>query len=668
MKLYTTFILSLVFNVVFVQESGALSQKIDTTQINKLKLKRLDSLINVTKSNNQLKRMVGYYDEYIDLAIKSQQHQEAINKGIKVIYYVNNYFGQRKKAFKIIEKLEKIKHHVNDSFLLGSIYLKKGGIFFNGKNYNKAIDNYSLAINTFTHKDSIHTADALFFRGQAYYNINNFYKALSSFEHALDYYTNLGDTAYTFYTKSSIINIHGVNNLIEKTIKERQKLIDEKIKQSFTQGLSNDYLNLAKDYKNNKQFDQQEFYLKKAVSIAENEKDEFHNLSFIYCDIAQYYLEIDNFSKATFYFQKAQDNVKSNENDNFYYFQKLKSFYLFKTGALAEALILAENNLKEAIQQNYTQNIIDANKLLYKIHKAQNNLPKALNYYTSYNKIKDSLFNREKLNILYYYQTQHETKLKEQKIIEQKADINNLKKDKKNKQLLFLVLSLSSIFIIVLIYFFLNHLYLKRKQKLQNSYSQNLLSFLDNERKRVSKDMHDSLGHKLLLVKNQVLLNKDQKSCKLIDDAINEIRVISRNLQPLQIKQIGITKSIHTLIDEMDKHYKKTLIFGDIDNIDDLLSSKKEMNIYRIIQECLNNIIKHSKADSGKVSIINNHKKILLTVEDNGVGFDYCDRYKDYKSLGLKNIKNRVNFLQGNLKISSKIYKGTKIEISIPKI
>lgn len=667
MKLYTTFILSLVFNVVFVQESGTLSQKIDTTQINKLKLKRLDSLINVTKSNNQLKRMVGYYDEYIDLAIKSQKYQEAINKGIKVIYYVNNYFGQRNKAFKIIQKLEEIKHHVNDSFLLGSIHLKKGGVFFNGKDYNKAIDNYSLAINTFTNKDSIHIADALFFRGQAYYNINDFYKALSSFENALDYYTNLGDTAYTFYTKSSIINIHGVNNLIEKTINERQKLIDEKIKQNFTQGLSNDYLNLAKDYKNNKQFDQQEFYLKKAVSIAENEKDEFHNLSFIYCDIAEYYLKINNFSKAKFYYKKAQENVKSDENDNFYYFQKLKSFYLFKTGALNEALKLAKNNLKEAVRQNYTQNIIDANELLYKIHKAQNNLPKALKFYTSYNKIKDSLFNREKLNILYYYQTQHETKLKEQKIIEQNADINNLKKDKKNKQLLFLVLSLSSIFIIVLIYFFLNHLYLKRKQKLQNSYSQNLLSFLDNERKRVSKDMHDSLGHKLLLVKNQALLNKDQKSCKLIDEAINEIRVISRNLQPLQIKQIGITKSINTLIDEMDKHYKKTLIFGDIDNIDNLLNSKKEMNIYRIIQECLNNIIKHSKADSGKVSIINNHKNILLTIEDNGVGFDYCERYKDYKSLGLKNIKNRVNFLQGTLKISSKIYKGTKIEISIPK-
>lgn len=660
MKLYYFFFLTLISSTFFAQENTIyLKEK-------SLKLKTLDSLIKITKSNEQFDLMVKYSEEYINLAIKEENYEEAISKGVKVIYYVNAYFGETDRALKIIKQLEEVKENITDSFLLGNISLKKGGIYFNGKSYKKAIDNYSIAINKFSEKDSIYIADTFYFRGQAYFNQDNFYEALNDFEQALNYYTNLKDQTYIFYTKSSIINIHSINNLIKKTIKERLALINEKITTKFTEGLSSDYLNLAKDYKKNKEYKNEKKYLLKALDFAKKENDKFRNLSYICCDLSRYYLNQNNIPKAEIYYQLASKSTISKENDNYFQFLNLKSYYLFKTKKFDEALKLAKENLAVAKRQNYSQNIISSNKLIYEIYKAKNIFPKALEYYTKYNQLKDSLFNIDKINTLYFYQTLHETKLKEKEIKEQKKNIDYLTEDKKNKQLLFYSVLLLSFLIILTVFLLLNRFHLKRNQQLQKIYSQNLLSYIDNERKRISKDIHDSLGHKLLLVKNEAILNKNEKICTLADESIEEIRTISRNLQPIQIKQIGISKSIQLMLDELASSYKNILIFGDIDDIDDLISFKEEMSIYRIIQECLNNIIKHSKADSAKINITHRKKEILLNIRDNGIGFNYSKKFNNHKNLGLKNLKNRVDLFKGTFKINSKENKGTLIKISIP--
>lgn len=667
MKQYLFFVPLFIMSSFFYQKQSS-SQELNSFKVDHVQLKNLDSLIKLTKSKKEIDLMVDYSEKYIELAIKSKEYKKAISRGIKVIYYINTHFGQRERAFKLLNKIEKFKNKIDDSFLIGAIYLKKGGLYFNGENYTKAIDNYTIAINTFTDKDSIHSADAYFFRGQAYYNGHNFLSALSSYEKALDFYTALNDIHYTFYTKSAMINIHGANGFIDKAIQERLKLINEKIETNFTLGLSNDYQNLAAEYKKNKQYKKQEFYLTKAVEKAKKENDEFKNLSYIYCDLAQYYLDKNQNNKAKIYYELATKLIKSSDNDNYHYYKKLKSYYLYKNNNLKQALAIANQVLYNAKKQHHTQEVIDAEKLLYKIYKTQNNFGEALKHYDSYNYIKDSIFNIEKLNILYYYQTLHEKKVNDQKIQQQKSDILILKKEKKNKYILLISLLVLSLSIITLIYFFLNSRYLKRKQRLQRLYSQNLLSYIDNERKRVSKDLHDSLGQKLLLVKNQVLINSDKKGCELVNEAINEIRIISKNLQPNQIKQIGITKSIEDLIYELDSNYSSILLFGDIDNIDHLLNPKQELNVYRIIQECLNNIIKHSKADSAQVIINETRKRIFLSIKDNGVGFNYYEKYQKPNSIGLKNLKNRVIFLKGLISIKSILNKGTTIEISFPKI
>jgi signal transduction histidine kinase len=99
-----------------------------------------------------------------------------------------------------------------------------------------------------------------------------------------------------------------------------------------------------------------------------------------------------------------------------------------------------------------------------------------------------------------------------------------------------------------------------------------------------------------------------------------------------------------------------------VENIDHLFSKEAEINIFRIIQECLNNISKHSKATQASVKIMHSDKYVRILIEDNGIGIG---NYNGESGLGLRGIKERVNFLNGTLEIESNVPTGTSIRINI---
>ena len=90
------------------------------------------------------------------------------------------------------------------------------------------------------------------------------------------------------------------------------------------------------------------------------------------------------------------------------------------------------------------------------------------------------------------------------------------------------------------------------------------------------------------------------------------------------------------------------------------------MNIYRIVQESLSNIIKHAKAGASKVLVKRSTNGITISIKDNGVGFDFAEKYKDKKSLGLKTLLERTKFLDGQMKVTSKKENGTALEFKFP--
>ncbi len=176
--------------------------------------------------------------------------------------------------------------------------------------------------------------------------------------------------------------------------------------------------------------------------------------------------------------------------------------------------------------------------------------------------------------------------------------------------------------------------------------------------------MHDSVGQQLTLIKKKAQNYNQEELALLTNNALEEVRSISRGLYPAVLKQLGLTTSIEQLIYDIDE--ETTILFSsEIDDIDSLFSEKEIVNLYRFIQESLNNIIKHSQATSVEVKIKKKSKQITITISDNGTGFDLTNK-KIQNSLGLKTLFERIRILDGTLHIDSKPLKGTKLIAIIP--
>ena len=210
-----------------------------------------------------------------------------------------------------------------------------------------------------------------------------------------------------------------------------------------------------------------------------------------------------------------------------------------------------------------------------------------------------------------------------------------------------------------------NQQYFKNRKVLQEKFSQKLIVSQEEERMRISKDLHDGLGQKLLVIKNKLIASGDTETKALVDESIEEVRTISRDLHPFQLQEMGITKALEYTITQIDEN-TSLFISAEIDNIDNLFNKEAEVNIYRIVQESLSNVLKHAKAEASKVSVKKMANFVIISVKDNGVGFDFADKFQNVKSLGLKTLLERTKFLNGNMKVESIPDTGTTLQFQFP--
>jgi signal transduction histidine kinase len=231
---------------------------------------------------------------------------------------------------------------------------------------------------------------------------------------------------------------------------------------------------------------------------------------------------------------------------------------------------------------------------------------------------------------------------------------------------------------------------LERAREIQEEFSHQLLQSQENERQRIASELHDSLGQSLLIIKNRLTLAQrdiDEKESVAeqlgelshsATSAIEECREIAYNLRPFQLERFGLSKTLSGIFMRIGE-VTNIHATNEIDNIDDLLTDEAQVNVYRIVQECVNNIIKHSHATEAMLAVKRNGREIMLVVKDNGRGFG-----KETESsagptstqgtaggspskrsgFGLIGIAERVKMLHGNWEIDSD--HGTSIRIKIP--
>lgn len=310
-------------------------------------------------------------------------------------------------------------------------------------------------------------------------------------------------------------------------------------------------------------------------------------------------------------------------------------------------------------EESSFQDLINVYQILYQDALWKKEYKKALDYYKSYQEASDSLGNEQMHNKVIELETKYQTQKKEQEIKIQKETIS-----KKNAAIGSLIATLIVLFLGAIIYFLKQKQKKLKAEKIQSQkFTKNLLDKTEEERKRIATDLHDSVSHELLNLKNVTEQNHEELNSK-IDIIINDIRTISRNLHPVLFDKIGFRSSVENLVERMQNHHD-FMITTHIE-YHDSLPKENELQLYRIVQEALSNIIKYSNAFAAKVTFTEDQNKYYLEIIDNGQGFDVEETLLKKDAFGLHNIVQRSKAIGGIANIHSNT-KGTKIVVEIQK-
>ncbi|MGW8123010.1 tetratricopeptide repeat-containing sensor histidine kinase [Roseivirga echinicomitans] len=213
-------------------------------------------------------------------------------------------------------------------------------------------------------------------------------------------------------------------------------------------------------------------------------------------------------------------------------------------------------------------------------------------------------------------------------------------------------------------------------QKQEIASLQGVLEGQETERRRVAIDLHDRLGGILSMVKlhfsvvTESLSKDDQthakfmKASDLLDQATSEVRSISHNLMSGVLTKFGLVPALEDLKDKISSTGKlKVNLYSN--DLNEVLSAEQELQLYRIVQELISNILKHSQAKEANIQVTKGEGNVNLLVEDDGMGFDMKE-VNNKAGIGLSNLKARVAKLNGNFHIDSGRGAGTTISIDIP--
>lgn len=209
----------------------------------------------------------------------------------------------------------------------------------------------------------------------------------------------------------------------------------------------------------------------------------------------------------------------------------------------------------------------------------------------------------------------------------------------------------------------------------QKQIIQSIIITQEEERKRIAQDLHDDISSKLNVINlNANLLKGGDLSPEeyiIVNDSIldatdktlESARKIAHNLLPPILEEFGLKDALEELADSFNNSKKITIDYN-LQYPKDYLISEQELHLFRIVQELINNSVRHGKAKNSSIAICLKNNKLLFNYTDNGVGFNMKNE-KHKKGLGMKNIESRVALLQGNYTIKTTENSGFKISITL---
>jgi signal transduction histidine kinase len=341
-----------------------------------------------------------------------------------------------------------------------------------------------------------------------------------------------------------------------------------------------------------------------------------------------------------------------------------------------EGISICKDALKIALDNKIDAKLPLIYSSLAANYESAGNFKEATNVYKKISDLKDSLYADANPKALAEMQTKYETEKKERQIQQQKFRITTQN---------FLIGASTGLLFFVSLLGYSQYKRNRSRQeiKLKNELMKQhqlatkaILEAEEKERQRIAKDLHDSVGQMMSAAKMNLSAfesgisfeDDDQqlafgKIIQLVDESCREVRNVSHNMMPNALLKNNLASAIREFIDKLD--HKTLQIHLYTEGLDERIDSNVETVFYRVIQECVNNVMQHSAATTLDISVIKDSDGIGATIEDNGIGFNASDKGKS-NGMGLRNIITRIEYLKGTVEFDSTVGKGTLVALYVP--
>ncbi len=310
-------------------------------------------------------------------------------------------------------------------------------------------------------------------------------------------------------------------------------------------------------------------------------------------------------------------------------------------------------------------------------YSKKGNPAEALVYYKKYKAAADSISGQDAARTAQEFLLRYETDKKEQQLALQQVQLSR-------KNLLLYGGSLAFLLAAGLGISSYRRMQLKKDARLkqeialqQQLAAQAVLEAEEHERSRIASDLHDGVGQMMSAAKmNLSALETDipftspeqqntyQRVMNIVDESCREIRSVSHQMMPNALMKTGLGNAVKTFVGQL--HQRSLAIEVSAEGLDERMDSNTETILYRVIQECVNNVIKHAQATRLDISLIKDTDGIAVTIEDNGRGFNLAEALEKDSGLGLKNIQSRIQFLGGTVEWNTSPGAGTLTAVHIP--
>ncbi len=391
--------------------------------------------------------------------------------------------------------------------------------------------------------------------------------------------------------------------------------------------------------------------------------------------------------------EKLKDAIQIHKNNKYYTGELISTITLARlyqqTGQYQKTidLLTRQSSLMDTVafysaKETYHRLLIEAYQKLHQYRKASQWQDRLL-------KLQKENFNRQIADNISKWEVKYETQKTEKQLLKKELELS---KSKLEKQLL---IGLTSALLIIstLIFYYTkrrislqkqlheqeNRLKLQQIEELKTKNRQTALEHLiegqEKERSYIARELHDSLGSLISTIKayfnslkfhlpNEADQKTFQKTNELLRETAEELRRITHHMAPVTLQRAGLKASLQDLFLNLKKSNIK--VKQEIINLrEEQLTEKQKTNIYRILQELCNNIIKHAQAQNALIQIIHTPTHLQILVEDDGIGYDY-QKALNKKTIGLQNILSRVQLLRAEMDVHAEPNKGCSVSITIP--